>query len=255
MKIRIIAAILLCVAAASECLKAAAVTSAVPTDSLQSVQDDYRFKPRQLIVPGALLAVGSWGVSNGWLKRINHEVRHALKGTSKYGMDDYFQFLPMAGNVGLGALGVKSRHDFRERALTTATSWVLLEVTVQGLKHMVRSDRPDGTDRHSFPSGHVARSFMGAELVRIEYGDLWGLGAYAVATGVGLMRIHNDRHWLSDTLAGAGLGILCARAGNWLLPWERKLLGWDKIRSAVAAIPYYDATSGSVGASLIVALP
>lgn len=246
---RAIAIILLCVAVSVSGLHAAPVASVDSTDC------DYRFTPRQLIVPGVLVAVGVWGISDGWLKHINRDVRHALKGSHSFEADDYIQFLPVAGNLAAGAFGVKSRHSFRERALSTATSWLLLEVTVQGLKHTVSSERPDGSDSHSFPSGHVARSFMGAELMRIEYGDWWGLGAYAVATGVGLMRIHNDRHWLSDTLAGAGLGILCARAGNWLLPWERKLLGWDKGSRDIAAMPYYDAISGSVGASLVLTLP
>ena len=51
----------------------------------------------------------------------------------------------------------------------------------------------------------------------------WGVGAYAVATATALMRIYNDRHWTSDLLGGAALGILSADIAYWLLPWERRL--------------------------------
>ncbi len=56
---------------------------------------------------------------------------------------------------------------------------------------------------------------MGAELVRMEYGGWYGIGAYTIAVGVGFMRMYNGRHWLHDVVAGAGVGILSARVGEW----------------------------------------
>lgn len=53
-------------------------------------------------------------------------------------------------------------------------------------------------------SGHTATVFIGAELVRIEYGGWYGAGAYTIATGVAFMRMYNGRHWLHDVVAGAG---------------------------------------------------
>ncbi|MBQ1177891.1 MAG: phosphatase PAP2 family protein, partial [Bacteroidaceae bacterium] len=94
-----------------------------------------------------------------------------------------------------------------------------------------------------FPSGHTATTFMGAELVRIEYGDEhpWlAAGAYTLATAVGVLRVYNDRHWFTDVFAGAGVGILSARIGYWLLPYTRqvmhRLTGWD-VFVAPAASP------------------
>ena len=55
---------------------------------------------------------------------------------------------------------------------------------------------------------------MGAELVRMEYGGWYGIGAYTIAVGVGFMRMYNGRHWLHDVVAGAGVGILSARVGE-----------------------------------------
>lgn len=79
--------------------------------------------------------------------------------------------------------------------------------------------RPDGSSRTSFPSGHTATAFMTATMLRHEYGHLspWiGIGGYTVATGTGLMRMANNKHWLSDVLTGAGIGILSTEVGYYL---------------------------------------
>ena len=79
--------------------------------------------------------------------------------------------------------------------------------------------RPDGSNDHSFPSGHTATAFMTATMLTKEYGHKspWiGIGAYLVATATGLMRMANNKHWLSDVLAGAGIGILSTETGYYL---------------------------------------
>ena len=92
---------------------------------------------------------------------------------------------------------------------------------------------------------------MGAELVRQEYGTWPGVAAYTVATGVAFLRIYNDRHWLNDVIAGAGIGILSAQAAYWLLPLERRLLGWDKNRdSALTVVPFTDGHNYALALSL-----
>ena len=75
---------------------------------------------------------------------------------------------------------------------------------------------------------------------------------YVVASGIGVLRVWNERHWATDVLAGAGIGILSARVAYWLLPFERRLFGLDKKQKAsdMVAIPYYSPTDRSFGASL-----
>lgn len=71
--------------------------------------------------------------------------------------------------------------------------------------------RPDTGQPTSMPSGHTAQAFAAATFMAREYGhrSVWySIGAYSAATGVGVMRILNDRHWVSDVLVGAGVGIL-----------------------------------------------
>ncbi len=57
---------------------------------------------------------------------------------------------------------------------------------------------------------------MTATMFTKEYGHKspWvGVGAYSVATATGLMRMANNKHWLSDVLTGAGIGILSTEVG------------------------------------------
>ena len=165
--------------------------------------------------------------------------------------DDYLQYLPVVANVGLGVAGVKSKYDFRERLVMTATSYAVMGMIVNGLKYTIREPRPDTGAHNSFPSGHTATAFMGAELVRIEYGTGIGIAAYGIATGVGFLRLYNDRHWLNDVIAGCGIGILSAQIARLLLPWERNLLGWNKHSERTLAImPTYDVRHNTAGVGL-----
>ncbi len=88
---------------------------------------------------------------------------------------------------------------------------------------------------------------MGAELVRSEYGNAYGAGAYVVAAGIAMLRIYNDRHWLNDVIGGAGFGILSARIGYWLLPCERKLFRWKNSDPSVSVLPTYNPAGHNVG--------
>ena len=162
-------------------------------------------------------------------------------------IDDALQYVPMAAAIGLDYCGVEARHPLRERIAVTATSYVALTAMTGALKLTVKEWRPDGSDYRSFPSGHAARAFAGAELVRSEYGWQYGIGAYAVAAGVGILRIAGEHHYAHDVLAGAAVGILSARLAYWALPWERKLFGWEEKDFAVSAVPTYDYTTRTVG--------
>ena len=135
-------------------------------------------------------------------------------------------------------------HCYGYYGLSGLTKWLWIEAKVNGIKYTVQEPRPGSGARNSFPSGHTATAFTGAELIRLEYGNGYGIAAYGITTaGVALMRLYNDRHWLNDIVAGAGIGILSANIAYWMLPWERKLFGWDNSsRQRIALMPTYNTT-------------
>ncbi|MCM1309393.1 MAG: phosphatase PAP2 family protein [Bacteroides sp.] len=210
--------------------------------------DTVKFTPQQLILPASLIAVGAVSVATPPLKRarkwINNEI--GIHNCAPY--DDYIQYLPAAGYLFLDFAGVKSRRPFVDRLIVGATGAIIATALTQGTKHCVRERRPTGSRLNSFPSGHTTTAFLGAELLRQDYGPWVGAAGYVVASGVGVMRILNGRHWLNDVLAGAGIGILSARAAEWLLPFNRRWLGLDKRRGeAAVVVPTYSPDAQAVG--------
>lgn len=242
----------LTVAADSAGMSAMAVEESVMDIEESLPSDPYtKFRPTQLILPGALIAVGSWGVCNGWFCGIKNDIKDGmsdLRGDNYIHVDDYIQYLPTVAYVGLGSMGVKSRLRFKERLVVTATAYLAMGVMVNGVKYAVGEKRPDSSARNSFPSGHTATVFMGAELIRQEYSLGVAIGAYSVAFGTAFLRLYNERHWLNDVIAGAGIGILSARIGYWLLPLNRRLFRiTPRSRSTMAALPSYDPVNRAFG--------
>ena len=194
------------------------------------------FKLGEIIMPLSLIGAGTLGFVEP-IKSSRYEVRDFLndwRGDHRIKADDYLQYVPIASIYGCSLLGAEAKHNYVDCTLELATSYIALGIIVNGIKYTVRSPRPDGSANNSFPSGHTATTFMGAELVRIEYGEEhpWiAVGAYTMATAVGVLRVYNERHWFTDVFAGAGVGILSARIGYWLLPYTKRtmhrLTGWE----------------------------
>ena len=180
-------------------------------------------------MPLSLIGAGTLGFVEP-VRSSRYEVRDFLnewRGDHRTAVDDYLQYIPLVSVYGFSLLGAKSRHSYVDRTLELATSYIALGAIVNGIKYTVREPRPDYSANNSFPSGHTATTFMGAELVRIEYGDEYpwlAVGAYALAATTGVLRIYNERHWFTDVFAGAGVGILSARIGYWLLPYTRRMM-------------------------------
>lgn len=76
-----------------------------------------------------------------------------------------------------------------------------------GLKYSVGRERPDGSSDDSFPSGHAAQAFASATVLARHLGPKMAWPALVVASFVSLSRVNQHRHYLSDVLFGAGLGI------------------------------------------------
>lgn len=130
--------------------------------------------------------------------------------------DDYMQYLPAAVMLGMKIGGIESRSSWSRMLVSDAFSAILMGSVVNTLKRTTLVTRPDGSDRHSFPSGHTATAFMTATMLNKEYGykSPWiGIGAYTVAAGTGMMRMANNKHWLSDIMVGAGSGCFDYRNG------------------------------------------
>ena len=204
------------------------------------------FKYQQLIIPAVFIGYGIIGLESGQIKGFNSGVSEEVTEDidEKTSIDDFSQYTPMASLYVLPALGVQAKNSVKDRTIILATSYLLMGLTVNAFKKTASVERPDGRGLNSFPSGHTATAFMGAELMYQEFKDqsVWyGVSGYVVAAGTGAFRMYNNRHWLTDVVAGAGIGILSAKAGYWLFPYTSKIFTKKtKTNTKTAMIPFYD---------------
>jgi membrane-associated phospholipid phosphatase len=129
-------------------------------------------------------------------------------------VDDYLLYACPATSLTIRLCGGKTKNDFKNQLINYGASLLLANAIVQPLKYGIKTLRPDGSSKNSFPSGHTTAAFVGAELFHQEMKDMgWGysVAGYTVASAVGCMRILNNRHWFSDVLVGAATGILSTK--------------------------------------------
>ena len=88
---------------------------------------------------------------------------------------------------------------------------LLTEMLVEPLKFATRRERPDGSNRQSFPSGHAAITFATATVIERHLGWRRSVLGYAIASYVAASRLHDNRHYLSDVIFGAGVGAIAGR--------------------------------------------
>ena len=135
----------------------------------------------------------------------------------KTGIDDYSQYFGPAMTLGLKLAGVEGRSDWPRMLSSAGMSYVIMAALVNGIKYTAKEMRPDGSSANSWPSGHTATSFVGATLLHKEYGltrsPWYSVAGYGVATATGVMRVLNNRHWISDVMSGAGIGIVSGELG------------------------------------------
>lgn len=224
-------------------------------DSIQTVplSTNTNFNYKQLIIPAVLIGYGVIGLESDQLKGYNAQIREEVQEDidEKISIDDFSQYAPMVSVYALNGLGIKGKHNLKDRTIIMATSYLIMSGTVLSLKSITHEQRPDGSSFNSFPSGHTATAFAGAEFLLQEYKDtsLWyGIVGYAVATGTGLFRMYNNRHWLTDVAAGAGIGILSTKVAYWLYPFiQNRILGNKEKKYSAIVIPFYNGEQLGIG--------
>jgi membrane-associated phospholipid phosphatase len=88
---------------------------------------------------------------------------------------------------------------------------ILTEALVQPIKFATHRQRPDLSNKQSFPSGHAAVTFAAATVLERHLGWKKSLLGYTVASYVASSRLHDNRHYLSDVVFGAVVGTIAGR--------------------------------------------
>ena len=209
-------------------------TPAAPSASPKMDFDFFKVKTNPGVKPykfiddltfvGIPLFVAGWAIKGDKaMFRVNQKAENGGKKNTqlltdfKTGIDDYTQFFGPAMVVGLKLGGYEGRSDWPRLLASAGMSYAIMAGFVNGIKYSAKEMRPDGSTANSWPSGHTATAFVGASLLHKEYGltrsPWWSVAGYGVATATGVMRVLNNRHWISDVMSGAGIGIMSTELG------------------------------------------
>jgi len=223
-------------------------------DTLYKTQN-LKFNYKSAIIPSVFIGYGIIGIDNDALKRINYNIQEELKGQrdNNLKIDDVSQFVPSLSVYGLNALGIKGKNDFKDRTIILGTASLIMGSTVTAMKKLTAIERPDGSNKLSFPSGSTAISFMGAEFLYQEYKDVsiwYGISGYLVATGTGFLRLQNNKHWFTDVVTGAGIGIVSTKIAYWIHPFVKRNLFKDKEEVSGIVMPFYTGKEYGLGLSM-----
>jgi membrane-associated phospholipid phosphatase len=173
---------------------------------------------------GALVAIGA---AHSFDERVRDHFATGSKavlngGEDKNSLRDAAPTLALVAGTGLGSAFYDDKEGYRE-------TWALIEAgafsgaTAEALGYATGRERPDGTTSpnewgkggDSFPSLHTTVAFavgtVFAESGNDEYRWIRRIIGYGVASATAYVRLDENVHWLSDTVAGAALGIATAK--------------------------------------------
>lgn len=195
------------------------------------------------------IIAGSVAVAGVTLYLFDDEIRKTFQNnhtsgldfTSKYilepwGSGVYPAFL--FGGYYIYGLAAKNKRA-RQIALGGTQAFIMAALTSQIFKHIFHRHRPNqnsppnpylwegpfsGFNYTAFPSGHTTAAFAIASMMSLVYQDkIWvGMLSYSLATGVGLSRVYDNKHWPSDVLIGAVLGYAIGRTVYNIMSHESK---------------------------------
>ncbi|MBC7382305.1 MAG: phosphatase PAP2 family protein [Bacteroidia bacterium] len=186
---------------------------------------------RQFIIPVVIVGYGlTTFYGNGYPSSYdvkNYRDQHFAN--FKTQVDDILPVAPVALTYGLDLLGIKCKSDFTNRSVIFAKAALLSITCVNIMKYTSNVMRPDSTALNSFPSGHTAFTFAMATVMHQELKSRsiwWSVLGFSCATGVGALRILNNRHWFTDVIVGAGIGIASGQiaSATHQYKWNRYLL-------------------------------
>ena len=233
-------------------------TTSAPVTTLNNSSINNRLTYKNLAFPALLTAYGFAALENKNLKNINLNTKEEIKEDYPnfvMHIDSYSQFFPAATVFGLHAFGNKGVHNSKDAAILYAMSMGISTAIIYPLKKLTREERPDNSNFNSFPSGHTSTAFVSAEFLRREYGQKYpwlAVAGYAVATGTGMLRVYNNKHWVSDVVAGAGIGIASTTIAYWLYP-KFNIHKHKQDKNKLVAIPTVNGKT--YGFTLIKSLP
>lgn len=185
---------------------------------------EYKFNPKDLIIPASLITVGALASHSDKLKDIL-PITRSNPHDRETPVDDMAQLVVAPSLFIFDALGDEKHHPV-DQFFITALSYGIAILPVRYIKDHYPSPRPYGGN-HSFPSGHTATAFVGSHIIYKEFKDSnpWiAYSGYAMGVFVAGSRVAHDKHWVADVMAGAGIAMFATELAYWIYFPVRNLI-------------------------------
>ncbi len=189
------------------------------------VQDttDKEFAVKKYIIPSVLLVSGAL-ISNSELEQnLKESIVSKVGENFEFKIDDYFQYVPVAELYIADIFKVKAKNHWFDQTKYLLISNLITTGIAKVLKFSINKTRPNGL-QYSFPSGHTTVAFTNATVLYNEFyqtSSLLAYSGYLFSTTTGIFRLINNKHWLSDVLFGAGLGMVVTNLVYYFEPLKR----------------------------------
>ncbi|WP_158975406.1 phosphatase PAP2 family protein [Cellulophaga sp. L1A9] len=213
--------------------------------------DSTRVNPKRTllkksIIPLSLIGTGIILSDSSLENSFNTTTRNWVGNDFETTSDDYIRYAPVATLYLADIAGIQAKNHWFDQTKNLVISMILTDVFTRALKKSVFKLRPDGSNENAFPSGHTSITFASGAVVYEEFknsSSLLAYSGYGFATLTGGLRLANNKHWVSDVLAGAGLGILVTKLVyhfDYLFKWNPFMKSQD-----MSLVPRY--SDGNVG--------
>lgn len=174
-----------------------------------------------IILPATLIVYGILKPIVPGIRNIDNQLWQQVK--SKYPnnhttADDYLMWAPSSAVYLLDAFSIKTTHSFKEHLILDAGSIIIaggIGYAMRKISGNIDVYKINGT---KFPSGHTVNVFRGAEIFHQELKEtnkILSYTGYLIAVVVGALRIYNKAHYLTEVIAGAGVGIISTKLTYW----------------------------------------
>lgn len=207
------------------------------TDAQRLESGNKRYLTRAVLPSVALIGAGIYTIGGRGLLSSTDVFNYREKTFPNFATnaDDFAMLAPLVGLYGLNIISSQNRHELGRQTLLLVASGALTSAMVWPTKKFTNIERPNGKP-YAFPSGHTAYAFTMATFMDKEFRHKspWvSVVSYGIAGATGVVRVLNNAHWMSDVLAGAGVGILSVNTVYWI---HGKLTSGGGLNTAVVPV-------------------
>jgi hypothetical protein len=206
---------------------------------------------KQFVIPTALIAGGSLLLNSQLNTDLQERSRTVVGNNFHSGIDNVFPLIPIVQIYTGKYLGFQPKNTVWHQSIDIVVANTLTLAIVTATKHLVKEERPDQSDNLSFPSGHTAIAFTNAALLFHEYqeSNFWyASSGFLFATATGFFRVANNRHYTSDVLTGAGIGLASGILVSYYNPFQSIRFGKNSKTTAFI----YPQVGNQIGIGLLI---